>query len=118
MTAALPQPMGRQLAHWFTTRLHGRSTPPRSLARSPATMRHHLQFALPVLARLAAVGVSDLTHVSAAQLRQELDACHLVGNDYTDTASALRTAHPPRRTEQPRRPPARPHPPPRHPAAG
>ncbi|MFF2937764.1 hypothetical protein [Streptomyces mirabilis] len=91
MTAALPQPMGRQLAHWFTTRLHGWSTPPRSLARSPATMRHHLQFALLVLARLAAVGVSDLTHVSAAQLRQELDACHLVGNDYTDTASALRT---------------------------
>ncbi|MET7986792.1 MULTISPECIES: hypothetical protein [unclassified Streptomyces] len=54
-------------------------------------MRHHLQFAVPVLTRLAAVGPSDLTHVSATQLRQELDACHLTGNDYTNAASALRT---------------------------
>ncbi|MFF3891258.1 hypothetical protein [Streptomyces sp. NPDC001914] len=54
-------------------------------------MRHHLQFALPVLTRLAAAGLDDLTHVTAAELRQNLDACRLRGNDYTDTASALRT---------------------------
>jgi hypothetical protein len=86
-TASLPEVMTRQLAHWFTTRLHGRIDPPRSLARSPATMRHHLQFALPVLTRLAATGLSDLTHVSATQLRRELDACRLTGNDI---AAALR----------------------------
>ncbi|MFE4703316.1 hypothetical protein ACFRIC_40270 [Streptomyces sp. NPDC056738] len=35
--------------------------------------------------------MDDLTHVSAVRLRQNLDACRLRGNDYTDTASALRT---------------------------
>ncbi|MFE7854460.1 hypothetical protein [Streptomyces sp. NPDC057403] len=89
-TAHLPEPMASQLAHWFTTRLHGRTTVPRSLARSPITVRNHLIFALPVFTRLAATGLSDLTDIPPARLRQELAACELTGSDYTHTASALR----------------------------
>ncbi|MEU3342788.1 hypothetical protein [Streptomyces sp. NPDC006668] len=90
-TNGLPEPMHSQIASWFTTRLGGRTTPPRSQARSPLTMRHHLRFALPVLTRLAAAGLNDLTHVTAAALRAHLAACHLTGSDYINTASALRT---------------------------
>jgi len=89
--AALPEPMHSQIAHWFTTRLNGRTQPSRSRPRSPVTMRHHLRFALPVLTRLAAAGINDLAHVSAAALRDHLAACHLTGSDYINTASALRT---------------------------
>ncbi|MEU8717922.1 hypothetical protein [Streptomyces sp. NPDC048663] len=89
-TACLPETMTGQLAQWFTVRLHGRTTVPRSLARSPATLRHHLSFALPVLARLAAAGHDDLTGVTPASLRRELAACRLTGSDYVHTASALR----------------------------
>ncbi|MEU9663538.1 hypothetical protein [Streptomyces chartreusis] len=89
-TAGLPEPMCGQLAHWFTVRLHGRTTVPRSLARSPITLRQHLRFALPVFTRLAAAGLSDLTDIPPARLRQELAACELTGSDYIHTASALR----------------------------
>ncbi|MFG3552496.1 hypothetical protein [Streptomyces sp. NPDC047725] len=88
--AHLPEPMTSQLTHWFTTRLNGQTTPPRSLARSPVTLRLHLRYALPVLTRLAAAGLSDLTDIPPARLREELAACQLSGNDYTNTASALR----------------------------
>lgn len=73
-TTSLPEPMSSQLAYWFTTGLHGRTEPPRSLVRSPATMRHHLRAAMPVLTRLAAAGLDDLTHLTAAQLRDHLAA--------------------------------------------
>ncbi|MGW2836127.1 tyrosine-type recombinase/integrase [Streptomyces sp. NPDC001286] len=90
-TAFLPEPMRSQIAYWFTTRLSGRTQPPRSHPCSPITMRLHLRFALPVLTRLAAAGLHDLTHVTAAALREHLAACHLTGSDYVHTASALRT---------------------------
>ncbi|MFF8946727.1 hypothetical protein ACF1A5_31615 [Streptomyces sp. NPDC014864] len=90
-TAALPEPMHSQIADWFTTRLHGRTEPPRVRARSPITMRQHLNFALPVLTRLAAAGINDLTHVTAMALHHHLAACHLTGSNYINTASALRT---------------------------
>ncbi|MFF8883315.1 hypothetical protein [Streptomyces flaveolus] len=89
-TAHLPEPMTSQLAHWFTVRLNGATTPPRSLARSPVTLRLHLRHALPVLTRLAAAGLGDLTDIPPARLREELAACQLSGNDYANTASALR----------------------------
>ncbi|MGB9998593.1 hypothetical protein ACPMJQ_29165 [Streptomyces pseudogriseolus] len=89
-TAHLPEPMAGQLAHWFTVRLHGRTTFPRSLARSPATLRLHLRFALPVFTRLATAGLRDLTDIPPARLREHLAACQLTGNDYTNTATALR----------------------------
>ncbi len=90
-TAPLPEPMAGQLAHWFTVRLHGQTTVPRSLAHSPLTLRLNLQFALPVLTRLAAAGLRDLTDIPPARLREHLDACRLSGNAYANTASALRT---------------------------
>ncbi|WP_153182775.1 site-specific integrase [Streptomyces sp. E2N166] len=89
-TAHLPEPMTGQLAHWFTARLNGQSTSPRSLALSPITLRLHVHFALPVLTRLAAADLNDLTDVPPARLREELAACRLTGNDYANTASALR----------------------------
>lgn len=124
-TAHLSEPMAGRLAHWFTVRLHGRTTVPRSLARSPITVRNHLRFALPVFTRLAAAGLSDLTDIPPAppaRLRQELAACELTGSDYTHTASALRTvfafpAHPPTRHAQPGRTPHRRYPSPHRPPA-
>ncbi|WP_147286368.1 hypothetical protein [Streptomyces parvulus] len=89
-TAPLPEPMTGQLACWFTARLHGRNTPPRSLALSPTTLRLHVRFALPVLTRLAAANLNDLSDIPPARLREELAACRLKGNDYANTVSALR----------------------------
>ncbi|GGY15915.1 hypothetical protein [Streptomyces anandii] len=61
--------MTGQLAHWFTVRLHGETTPPRSLARSLVTLRLHLRYALPIVTRLAAAGLSSLTDIPPARLR-------------------------------------------------
>nr|CAK50847.1 putative phage integrase [Streptomyces ambofaciens]CAK51085.1 putative phage integrase [Streptomyces ambofaciens] len=82
--------MTGQLACWFTARLNGHSTSPRSLALSPITLRVHVHFALPVLTRLAAAGLNDLTGIPPARLREHLAACRLTGNDYANTVSALR----------------------------
>ncbi|MGW7260621.1 hypothetical protein [Streptomyces sp. NPDC054834] len=90
VTAGLPEPMTGQLARWMSVRLTGSPTPPRSRPRSPVTVRHQLSFALPVLARLAAVGARDLADITPAQLREHLTACRLTGTDYTHTASGLR----------------------------
>ncbi|MER6160319.1 hypothetical protein ABT147_33000 [Streptomyces sp. NPDC001868] len=89
-TALLPEPMTGQLLHWMTIRLHGSLQPPRSLPRSPKTVRHQLHFALPVLTRLADAGTHDLTDVTPAQLRDHLAACRLTGTDRVHTASGLR----------------------------
>ncbi|MFF1594795.1 hypothetical protein ACFVY0_43070 [Streptomyces sp. NPDC058286] len=89
LTAGLPEPMTAQLARWMSLRLTGSPTPPRSRPRSPATVRHQLSFALPVLARLAAAGTRDLADITTAQLREHLSACRLTGTAYTHTASGL-----------------------------
>ncbi|MGZ3103563.1 hypothetical protein [Streptomyces sp. H72] len=49
VTAHLPPPVITQLAHWLHVRVRGHTSPPRSLPRSPVTVRHQLHFALPVL---------------------------------------------------------------------
>ncbi|WP_333740743.1 hypothetical protein [Streptomyces sp. IBSBF 2806] len=87
-TAHLPRPMAGQLAAWLDarTRPSAASTP----ARSPATVRHQLSFALPVLTRLADAGTSDLADVTPLLLHRHLTACHLTPSASTHTASGLR----------------------------
>ncbi|WP_318219233.1 hypothetical protein [Streptomyces sp. SCL15-6] len=92
-TAHLPQPVIGQLARWLTVRVNGHTSPPRGLPRSPATVRHPLRFALPVLTRLTTpgIGIGDPGDAAPAQLRTALSEGRLKGTDYVHTASALRS---------------------------
>ena len=86
-TAALPEPMRRELGVWLDVMRNGSTIPPRSKPRSDDTIRAQLAFALPVLQSWAAT-CDSLREISRADV---LAAVPPSGQPRATTVQGLRS---------------------------
>ncbi|SFE22278.1 hypothetical protein SAMN04487819_109207 [Actinopolyspora alba] len=70
--ADLPEPMRRELRHWYSVMALGSTAPPRSKPRSETTIRLYLRWSLPALKFWVAAGHTSLREIAPENVKAVL----------------------------------------------